>query len=255
LGVTSVVVIFSRKCNGTVAEVQKIVGIFNNCGPLPISNEVVIAVPSIHLQGCRDNFRKEIAVASENVAAHNGYGAYTGEISGAMLKDFGVQWTLTGHSERRVGFEMPGESSELVGRKTAVALRAGLKVIACIGEHLHERESGNTMAVCAEQLAAIAAQVSEADWKNMVIAYEPVWAIGTGKVATPEQAEETHMHIRSWIADNVSPKVARDVRIIYGGSVKASNAKSLISCPNIDGFLVGGASLLPEFTDIMKVTK
>jgi triosephosphate isomerase len=207
------------------------------------------------LQWCRDNFRKEIAAASENVAVHNGYGAFTGEISGAMLKDFGVQWTLTGHSERRVGFEMPGESSELVGRKTAAALRAGLHVIACIGEHLHERESGSTMAVCASQLAAIAAHVSEEDWKRIVVAYEPVWAIGTGKVATPEQAEETHAQIRAWIAENVSARVAREVRIIYGGSVKANNAQILISCPNIDGFLVGGASLLPEFVDIMKVSK
>lgn len=217
--------------------------------------QVVIAVPSIHLQWCRDNFRKEISAASENVAVHNGYGAYTGEISGEMLKDLGVQWTLTGHSERRVGFEMPGESSELVGRKTASALRAGLHVIACIGEHLHEREAGNTLAVCASQLAAIAAHVSEEDWKRIVVAYEPVWAIGTGKVATPEQAEETHAQIRAWIAENVSPRVAREVRIIYGGSVKASNAQTLISCPNIDGFLVGGASLLPEFVDIMKVSK
>mmetsp|Transcript_35783 Transcript_35783/g.26573 ORF Transcript_35783/g.26573 Transcript_35783/m.26573 type:complete len:151 (+) Transcript_35783:214-666(+) len=150
---------------------------------------------------------------------------------------------------------MAGESSELVGRKTAAALRAGLKVIACIGEHLHEREADQTMEVCASQLSAIVAAVTEADWANIVIAYEPVWAIGTGKVATPQQAEDTHREIRNWIAQNVSSKVARSVRIIYGGSVKASNAKSLISCPNIDGFLVGGASLLPEFVDIMKVTK
>jgi len=191
----------------------------------------------------------------QNVAVHNGVGAYTGEISGELWKDFGVQWTLTGHSERRVGFGAPGESSELVGKKTAAALKAGLKVIACIGEQLAERENGTTMIVCAEQLSAIVAALKEADWKNVVIAYEPVWAIGTGKVATPEQAEETHLQIRQWIAANVSADVARKVRIIYGGSVKASNAKTLITCPNIDGFLVGGASLLPEFVDIMKVTK
>jgi triosephosphate isomerase (TIM) len=128
-------------------------------------------------------------------------------------------------------------------------------VIACIGEHLPQRESGETMRVCAEQLSAIAAHLAEADWDKVVIAYEPVWAIGTGKVATPEQAEETHAQIRLWIAANVSPAVAKRVRILYGGSVKASNAKNLISCPNIDGFLVGGASLLPEFVDIIKVTK
>ncbi len=188
------------------------------------------------------------------MALHNGVGAYTGEVSAELLKDFGVKWTLTGHSERRVGFGAPGESSELVGRKTIAAIRGGLKVIACIGEQLVERESGATMAVCASQLSAIAALLTVADWEKVVIAYEPVWAIGTGKVATPEQAEETHLAIRQWIAANVSPAVAQAVRIIYGGSVKGSNCKSLISCPNIDGFLVGGASLLPEFADIMHVS-
>lgn len=111
------------------------------------------------------------------------------------------------------------------------------------------------MVVCAEQLSAIAAQLTVEEWEHVVIAYEPVWAIGTGKVATPEVAEETHAHIRQWIADHVSPEVAQQVRIIYGGSVKASNAQALINGPNIDGFLVGGASLLPEFADIMKITK
>lgn len=111
------------------------------------------------------------------------------------------------------------------------------------------------MKVCAEQLGAIASQLTIADWKKVVIAYEPVWAIGTGKVATPEQAEETHTHIRKWISDNVSAQVAREVRIIYGGSVKGNNCVSLMACPNIDGFLVGGASLLPEFVDIIKSAK
>lgn len=189
----------------------------------------------------------------KNVAVHNGVGAYTGEISAELLNDFGVKWTLTGHSERRVGFGAAGESDELVAKKTVAGLKGGLSVIACIGEHLHEREAGITMEVCARQLAAIAALLKEEDWAKVVVAYEPVWAIGTGKVATPEQAEETHAQIRSWLATNVSAKVAEETRIIYGGSVKASNAKTLISCPNIDGFLVGGASLLPEFVDIMKV--
>jgi len=234
---------------------KRLVEIFNNCGPLPLTNEVVIAVPSIHLGWCNVNFRKEIAVSSENVAVHKGYGAFTGEVSAAMLKDFDVHWTLAGHSERRAGFEMPGESSAIVAKKALVAIETGLKVIVCIGEQLAERENGSTMAVCAEQLSAVAAVLSEPQWKNIVIAYEPVWAIGTGKVATPQQAEETHGHIREWIKTNVSAKVAKEVRIIYGGSVKASNCQALISCPNIDGFLVGGASLLPEFVDIMKVSK
>ncbi len=184
---------------------------------------------------------------------NSGYGAFTGEISAQMLLDSGIQWTLTGHSERRIGFGIPGETSELVGRKTAVAVRAGMSVIACIGEQLADRENGSTLVVLQEQLAAIATSLAVEEWAKVVIAYEPVWAIGTGKVATPEQAEETHRQIREWIAANVSGEVAAAVRIIYGGSVKGSNCKTLIACPNIDGFLVGGASLLPEFVDIIKV--
>ena len=126
--------------------------------------------------------------------------------------------------------------------------------MACIGEQLAERENGTTMVVCSEQLAAIAKYLTPEDWKKVVIAYEPVWAIGTGKVATPEQAQQTHLEIRQWLANNVSPAVAENTRILYGGSVKANNCKALISCPDIDGFLVGGASLLPEFVDIMKVS-
>ena len=199
--------------------------------------------------------RPDIAVASQDVCVNPGYGAFTGEISGAMLMDSGIQWTLTGHSERRVGFGgVQGENSDIVARKTAAALAAGMSVIACIGESLVERESGVTMQVCADQLAPIAAAISAEAWGKVVIAYEPVWAIGTGKVATPEQAEETHREIRSWIGANVSTSVAESVRIIYGGSVKGSNCKSLIDCPNIDGFLVGGASLLPEFVQIIKCT-
>ncbi len=186
---------------------------------------------------------------------HKGVGAYTGEVSAILLKDFGVHWTLTGHSERRMGFEMAGESSAVVAKKTAIALETGLKVIACIGEQLADREAGRTMDVVAEQLSPIVDAVPIGSWRNLVLAYEPVWAIGTGKVATPEQAEETHAAIRAWLAQRLSPEVARAVRILYGGSVKASNAQTLISCPNIDGFLVGGASLLPEFTEIMKVHK
>ena len=129
-----------------------------------------------------------------------------------------------------------------------------MNVIACIGEKLEQRESGETMNVCSAQLAAITACLSEKDWSKVVIAYEPVWAIGTGKVATPAQAEETHANIRAWIATNVSPSVAASVRIIYGGSVKGANCDALYACSNTDGFLVGGASLLPEFVKIIKCT-
>jgi triosephosphate isomerase len=164
-----------------------------------------------------------------------------------------ITTSKSGHSERRVGFSYPGEPSEVVGVKTRLALEGGMSVSVCIGEQLAEREAGVTMDVCAAQLACVASKLTEAQWHDVVVAYEPVWAIGTGKVATVEQAEETHSQIRAWIAKNVSASVAKDVRIIYGGSVKGNNCKALIECPNIDGFLVGGASLLPEFVDIIKV--
>lgn len=243
------------KCNCTVAEVDKVVKLLNDGGKFPLASEVVIAVPSIHITRAMSKFRSDVSVCSEDVGVNSGFGAYTGEISAQMLKDIGVKWTLTGHSERRVGFGFPGETNEVVGKKTMVAVKAGLSVMFCIGEQLAERESGETMTVCAAQLAAASAFLSVEDWKNVVIAYEPVWAIGTGKVATPAQAEETHAAIRSWMAANVSKDVAKEIRIVYGGSVKGNNCKSLISCPNIDGFLVGGASLLPEFVDIIKCTE
>jgi len=242
------------KCNGTKSDIVKIVNILNQGGEFPESSEVVIAVPSIHVNHVLDSMRPDIAICAQDVGVNQGFGAFTGEISAQMLVDFGLKWTLTGHSERRIGFGIPGETNDLVGRKTAVAIQSGLSVIACIGEQLTERENGTTMEVCSAQLDAIKSHLSVSDWSKIVIAYEPVWAIGTGKVATPDQAEETHREIRNWIAVNVSPEVAENVRIIYGGSVKASNCKALISCPNIDGFLVGGASLLPEFVDIIKCT-
>lgn len=184
--------------------------------------------------------RSDISIAAQDVGINPGFGAFTGELSAALLIDSGIQWAVVGHSERRIGFGFPGETDEVVATKTANAIKGGLKVIACIGELLAERESGNTMTVCARQLAAIVSVLQPADWQSVVIAYEPVWAIGTGKVATPEQAEETHAQIREWISRNVSPQVANEVRILYGGSVKGSNAVSLLVGPNIDGFLVGG---------------
>ena len=203
----------------------------------------------------KEVIRPDILVISQDVGLNSGFGAYTGEISAQLLTDIGIQWTLVGHSERRDGFGFPGESSSIVGKKTKTALAGGLKVILCVGEKLENRENGTTMEIVSAQLSAVVAEITPAQWVDVVVAYEPVWAIGTGKVATPEQAEETHAQIREWLAENVSAEVAATTRIIYGGSVKGSNAESLIKCPNIDGFLVGGASLLPEFVNIIKVNE
>lgn len=167
-----------------------------------------------------------------------------------MLKDIGCQWVIIGHSERRVIFK---ESDELIAEKVAHALAEGLKVIACIGETLEEREAGQTEAVCFRQTKAIAGMVK--DWTNVVVAYEPVWAIGTGKTASPEQAQEVHQALRKWFNENVSADVAEKIRIQYGGSVTAANCRELAAKPDIDGFLVGGASLKPEFRDIINARK
>ena len=197
------------KCNGTVKQVEGLIQVLNNAGYLPLTSEVVVAVPALQLQNCKSKFSPQIAVCSQDVGLNPGFGAFTGEISATLLVDSGINWTLTGHSERRVGFGFPGETNEIVGKKTKVAIDAGMSVIACIGEMLPDREAGRVMDICSAQLRAIAVCLQAKDWSNVVIAYEPVWAIGTGKVATPEQAEETHRQIRDWISSNVSSEVAR----------------------------------------------
>ena len=175
------------KCNGTVAQINAMVDVLNKAGPFSANSEVVIAGPSIHLAAMKKAFRPDIAVAAEDVGFKKGYGAFTGEISAEMLADFGIKWTLTGHSERRVGFGYPGETSSVVGVKTKNAIDNGISVMACIGEMLADRQSGSTMKVCAEQLEGIKASLKTEDWKKVVIAYEPVWAIGTGVTASPQQ--------------------------------------------------------------------
>lgn len=159
-----------------------------------------------------------------------------------------MEWTLTGHSERRVLFK---ESDEDCALKTKKALENGMNVIVCIGESLVERESGETFNVISRQLEAVVDVVSEDAWAKIVVAYEPVWAIGTGKVASPEQAQDVHAFLRNWMEKKVSLDVATALRIVYGGSVKGANCADLIALKDVDGFLVGGASLKPEFQDII----
>ncbi|CAI8024877.1 Triosephosphate isomerase [Geodia barretti] len=212
---------------------------------IPLSPEVVVAPPAIYLSYVRDKLPATVGVAAQNCYKVE-KGAFTGEISPQMILDVGVQWVILGHSERRNVF---GESSELVGEKVGFALTSGLQVIACIGEQLEEREAGNTNSVVAAQLKAIADHVQ--DWSKVVIAYEPVWAIGTGRVATPQQAQEVHSYLRKWLSDNVSNTVGAQTRIIYGGSVKGENCRELADEPDIDGFLVGGASLKTGFINIV----
>ncbi|XP_054270478.1 triosephosphate isomerase [Macrosteles quadrilineatus] len=232
------------KMNGNKKGVDEIID-FLKKGPLDPNVEVVVGVPAIYLEYTKNNLPGNVTASAQNCYKVPS-GAFTGEISPAMIKDVGVNWVIIGHSERRNVF---GESDELVAEKVAHALEQGLSVIACIGEKLEEREAGQTEAVVYRQTQAIANKIK--DWSKVVIAYEPVWAIGTGKTATPQQAQEVHLKLRQWLKNKVSDKVAEETRIIYGGSVTAGNAKELGKEGDIDGFLVGGASLKPDFVTIV----
>ncbi|CAM9208302.1 unnamed protein product [Chrysoparadoxa australica] len=231
------------KCNGSVGEVDELVALLNKSN-ISTATEVVVAPPALYLQGVASKIRPDVAVASQDCWAA-GNGAHTGETSADMLKDMGIGWTIIGHSERR----QKGEQDDICAAKAAYALSKGVKVMGCIGETQEEREGGKTMEVVLRQVAAYANAVS--DWDSFVVAYEPVWAIGTGLVATPEQAQDVHAGIRAWVKANVSADVASKLRIMYGGSVNASNAKELSAKEDIDGFLVGGASLKPEFIEVV----
>jgi len=230
--------------NGNKASIDGIIG-FLTAGPCDPNTELVVGCPTIYIDYVVSKAPKNIGVAAQNCYKVPS-GAFTAEISPAMIKDVGAEWVILGHSERRNVF---GETDALIAEKVAHALAEGVKVIACVGELLEERESGKTQEVVFRQTKCIADKVS--DWSKVVIAYEPVWAIGTGKTASPEQAQEVHQQLRNWLKDNVSPDVAAKTRIIYGGSVTPGNCKELAKKPDVDGFLVGGASLKPDFVQII----
>ncbi|XP_060915711.1 triosephosphate isomerase [Labrus mixtus] len=232
------------KMNGSRESLGDLMKTLNSSG-LDQNTEVVCGAPSLYLDFARSSLDPRIGVAAQN-CYKVAKGAFTGEISPAMIQDCGVDWVILGHSERRHVF---GESDELIGQKVAHALESELSVVACIGETLEEREAGTTEEVVYSQTQVIADNVK--DWGKVVLAYEPVWAIGTGKTASPEQAQEVHEKLRAWLRANVADDVADSVRIIYGGSVTAANCRELASQDDVDGFLVGGASLKPEFVDII----
>jgi len=207
--------------------------------PAQLAVDVVFAPPAPWLTDVAALLKHpRVALAGQNLSEH-AQGAYTGEVSAVMLADAGCRYVIVGHSERR---SLYGEDNALVGRKTLAALQAGLTPIVCIGETLSQRESGQTWAVLQSQLAGVATSLAPDDWTKLVLAYEPVWAIGTGRNATPEQAQEVHALVRGWLRQHAAG-AADDMRILYGGSVKADNAASLMAQPDIDGALVGGASL------------
>jgi triosephosphate isomerase len=235
-----VIIAGNWKMNKTASEAKKLI---EELKPLvaELNNvEIGVAPPFTSLAAAVEAAKgSNIKVGAQNVHwATNG--AFTGEISAAMLKEVGVDFVITGHSERRQYF---GETDETVNQRTKAALAAGLQVIVCIGELLEEREGNKTECVLETQLKGGLNGISAEDMANIVIAYEPVWAIGTGKTATPEMAEETQAFCRKVLADMYGQALADTVRIQYGGSMKADNSGELVAQADIDGGLIGGASL------------
>ena len=229
------------KMNGTTNSVRELIsGIKAGLdGP---SCEVVVCPPFVYLPAVAEEAAgTSIKLAAQNMCDKDA-GAFTGEISGPMLKDIGCEYVILAHSERRAMF---GETDEVAARKYAAALKNNLKPIFCVGETLGEREQDITEDVIARQVDAIIKAEGVASLANTVLAYEPVWAIGTGKTATPDQAQSVHAFIRSRIA-NLDAGIAESLRILYGGSMNPGNAADLIAQPDIDGGLIGGASLKSE---------
>jgi len=237
------------KMNGNKASLKTIAEGINNTSTENV--EVFVAPPACYLSFVSDIIDKsKCNVTAQNIH-ENAKGAFTGEISADMLVDLEVKWAILGHSERRHVF---GESDEQIAKKVKYGLEKGLTLVACTGEKLEEREAGKALDVNARQLKSIADAVGSDNldaWKNIIIAYEPVWAIGTGVTASPDQAQDIIASLRVWLKENVSQAVADQTRILYGGSVNGKNCRELAAKEDIDGFLVGGASLKPEFSEII----
>ena len=229
------------KMNTTVPEgVELAKAVLAKSAEVPAGVGLIIATPATHLCPVAEVVKgTRVQLSAENCADKE-KGAYTGEISAAMVASTGAQWTILGHSERRQYY---GETDEKLVEKTKLALANGLGVILCVGESLEEREAGKEFDVVGGQTVNVLKNFTADDMKSIIIAYEPVWAIGTGKTATADQAEEIHAFIRKTLADMFGAQVAEDTTILYGGSCKPSNAKELFAKPDIDGGLIGGAAL------------
>jgi triosephosphate isomerase len=237
------------KMNGSVAANAVLLeGIRSGAGGL--AADLAVCVPSPYLAQTQSALSGSVvAWGGQDLSLHES-GAYTGEVSGAMLRDFGCQFVIVGHSERR---SLHGETDAIVNKKVVTALACGLKPIVCVGETLEERDAGREKEILETQLRGSLAGITPEQLLGTVIAYEPVWAIGTGRNATPEQAQDAHAHVRSVLAAISNEATAAKVRIQYGGSVKPNNATSLLTQPDIDGALVGGASLEAlAFSEIVK---
>ena len=229
------------KMNTTVPEgVELAKSVVEKSAQLPENVGLIVAPPFTHLASVASVLKgSKVQLSAQNCADHE-KGAYTGEVSVSMLASVGCQWTILGHSERRQYY---GETDEKLVEKVKLALAGGLGVILCVGENLDQREAGKHFDVVTDQIKNVLYNFTADDMKKIIVAYEPVWAIGTGKTATAEQAEEIHACIRKVLADKFGAQVADDTTILYGGSCKPSNAKELFAQKDIDGGLIGGAAL------------
>eukprot|EP00929_Paragymnodinium_shiwhaense_P031800 TRINITY_DN17743_c0_g1_i1.p1 TRINITY_DN17743_c0_g1~~TRINITY_DN17743_c0_g1_i1.p1 ORF type:complete len:253 (-),score=69.58 TRINITY_DN17743_c0_g1_i1:422-1180(-) len=228
------------------AQVESLAGTFNEaCDFDPSALEVVIFPTALHVDLARRSLKETIAVGSQTVCREADK-AFTGEICAEMLADMGCSWVLVGHSDRRHAL---AEDVKGCKEKVEAALAAGLRVLFCIGELLEEREAGQTLDVCMAQLEPVLPCVK--DWSRFALVYEPVWALGTGVIATKDQAQEVHQALREFVGERCGAPVAASLRILYGGGVNAGNSPGLINQPDVDGFLAHGASLKPDFAKIV----
>jgi triosephosphate isomerase len=237
------------KMNNNAAETKALIDEILAKKPEHTVAKIVVAPSFVNLQSAVvQTSGTDIIVAAQNMHQAES-GAYTGEVSVGMLKGIHVNTVILGHSERRAYF---GETNALLAEKVDTALKHNLTVIFCFGEELGERQSGNHFNVVETQLREGLFHISQGDWNNIVLAYEPVWAIGTGETATPDQAQEMHAFIRNLIKENVGESVAENTSILYGGSVKPDNVKEIFGKPDVDGGLIGGASLkAKDFLEII----
>lgn len=221
-------------------------------GEIPAGTQMMIAPPAIYLSELA-SLESVVGIGSQDVSAHQASGAFTGEFSAGMLKSIGVEYAIVGHSERRA---YHGETDELIGEKVAACIAAGIVPVYCCGEALEEREAGNHFGVVKNQIKTALFGFAKSELENLVIAYEPVWAIGTGKTASAEQAQDMHAEIRLFMKAQFGADLSDHMRILYGGSCKPNNAESIFSKPDVDGGLIGGAALnADDFLAIVKATK
>jgi triosephosphate isomerase (TIM) len=228
----------------TVAEAIEFVQSFKPLVVASTHSDIVLAPPYTAIRAVADRLEgSNVGVAAQDTAAEPGPGAFTGEVSAAMVREAGARYAIIGHSERRQYF---GETDESVNRKIRAATSAGLVVIACVGEQLADRDAGNAQGVVGRQLNGGLQNLTASEASRTILAYEPIWAIGTGRTASPEIAQEMHAFIRARVRSLFGDSIAESMQILYGGSIKPENIAALMDQPDIDGGLVGGASLEPD---------